>query len=476
MKLNSISFPSIILVAGLLGVVACKVPNLSVAAENKTLPAYYGSAKDSTNMAAFSWREYFTDPLLTALIDTALMNNQELSIALQEIEVSRYETMARSGEYLPFGNIGFATGVTKSGRYTWDGVSEEDLKAKTEKFPRFIGDQSLAGLFSWELDVWNKLHHAKNAAFRRYLASIEGRNFVVTNMVAEIANAYYELIILDNQLKIVQQNYDLQQNALDMIKVQKESARVNELAVKRFEAQLISTQNLRYEIQQMIVETENRINFLLGRYPQPIRRQNIDLNALSLPPIVEGIPAQMLANRPDVRAAEQQLEASKLDVKAARANFYPQLSLSANVGLQAFNPLYLINPKSIALDLVGDAVGPIINRKAIRASYYSASAKQLQSVFKYQQTLLSAYLEVVTQLASSQNYSSSFELKAKQVDVLNNSVNISESLFKSARADYTEVLFTEREALEAKMELTEIKKKQVNAIVDLYRSLGGGWR
>ncbi len=464
------------LVLVILGVAGCKIPNLPLASENKIVPAYYNAAHDSTNVADVNWRSYFTDPVLVALIDTALQRNQELHIVLREIEISRNEIMARKGEYIPFGSLGYTSGAERSGNYTWDGISEEDLKNRPDKLPMFIGDQSLLGMFSWELDVWKKLHNAKDAAVRRYLASVEGKNFVVTNLVAEIANAYYELIVLDNQLLIVQQNIELQKNALEMVKVQKQAARVNELAVNRFEAQLISTQNLRYDIQQMIVETENRINFLLGRYPQPIQRPTQDLRTLTLPPLAEGIPAQLLANRPDVRQAEQLLEAGKLDVNVARANFYPRFTLRADVGFQAFNPLYLINPKSLAVHVLGDAMAPIINRNAIRATYYNATAKQVQSVFMYQQTLLNAYLEVVNQLASNQNYSQSFDVKAKQVDILSRSIDISESLFKSARADYTEVLLTQREALEAKMELTEIKKKQIKAAINTYKALGGGWR
>lgn len=476
MESNSISIKYILLVVGCMGLANCKIANLPLKSETKNLPAHYHAVQDSANSAAVNWRNYFTDPNLIALIDTALLNNQELNIALREIEISGKEIMARRGEYLPFGDLSFGTGLERSGRYTWNGVSEEDLKTRPDKYPAFVGDQSLLGVFSWELDVWNKLHNAKDAAVRRYLASIEGRNFLVTNMVAEIANAYYELIVLDNQLEIVKQNLQIQRNALEMVKVQKQAARVNELAVNRFEAQLISTQNLQYEIQQMIVEAENKINFLTGRYPRPIQRNTQDLRTVDLLPLNEGIPAQLLVNRPDVRQAEQQLEASKLDVKVARANFYPNFTLRAGIGLQAFNPIYLLNPKSIAFNMLGDIAAPLINRNAIKATYYNASARQVQSVYSYEQTLLNAYIEVVNQLSGVQNYSQSFETKAKQVDILSRSVDISESLFKSARADYTEVLLTQREALEAKMELTEIKKKQLNAKINVYKALGGGWR
>jgi len=476
MERNSKLIRYFLLVLPVFGITSCKIAELPVKSEDKSLPADFGMAGDSISTASVNWRTYFKDPYLVELIDTALRSNQELNMVLREIEISRNEIMARRGEYLPFGDIAFGTGVERSGRYTWNGVSEEDLKSRPDKFPGYVGDQALLGVFSWELDVWKKLHNARDAAVRRYLSGIEGKNFVVTNLVAEIANAYYELLVLDNQLGIVQQNIDLQQNALELVRVQKQSARVNELAVNRFEAQLINTRNLRYELQQIIVETENRINFLAGRYPQPVRRSKLDLNAIQLPALSTGVPAQLLANRADIRQAEQQLEANKLDIKVARANFYPGFTLRAGIGFQAFNPVYLINPKSIAFNVLGDMAAPLINRNAIKATYYNASERQIQSVYSYQQTLLNAFLEVMNQLSGQQNYTQSFDVKSKQVDILNRSVGISENLFNSARADYTEVLLTQREALEARMELAEIRKKQLNATINLYKALGGGWQ
>lgn len=455
---------------------SCKVENLPTRTANKALPTAYRASTDSTNIAKLGWRHYFNDNNLVELIDTALKNNQELNITLREIEIGRNEIMARMGEYRPFGTLGVGTGVEKSGRYTWNGVSEEDLKTRTEKLPHFVGDQSLLATFSWEIDIWKKLHNAKDAAIKRYLASVEGKNFIITNLIAEIANSYYELIVLDNQLDIVQKNIAIQQDALEMVKAQKQAARVNQLAVNRFEAQLMNTQNLRYDIQQQITETENRINFLMARYPQPIKRNASNLDSIQSIPLSEGIPSQILQNRPDILQAERQLEAAQLDIQVAKANFYPNVTLRAGLGFQSFNPIYLINPKSIAVNLLGDMVAPLINKNAIRANYYNANEKQIQAVIRYEQAILNAYLEVVNQLSGNKNYRESFEIKSKQVDVLNNSVDISNSLFKSAKADYTEVLLTQREALEAKMELIEIKRKQLNAQVNIYKALGGGWK
>nr|WP_299419190.1 efflux transporter outer membrane subunit [uncultured Emticicia sp.] len=460
----------------IIGLNSCKVENLPIKVVTNTLPEKYQPKGDSTKTENIPWRNYFSDSKLADLIDEALKNNQELNMMLREIEISRNEIMARKGEYQPFGFLSAGLGGEKSGRYTLNGLGEEDLKTRTDKVPHFLGDQMAMANFSWEIDVWKKLHNAKDAAAKRYLSGIEGRNFVITNLIAEIANSYYELIVLDNQLETVQQNIAIQKDALEMVKVQKEAARVNQLAVNRFMAQVLNTENLKYEIQQQIIVTENRINFLAARYPQPIKRNSTNLNNIQFLKISSGIPSQLLSNRPDIRQAEQELEASKLDIAVARASFYPNITLRAGIGFQAFNPIYLINPKSIAINLLGDLVAPLINKNAIRANYYNANERQVQAVYKYEQVVLNAHLEVMNQLSGNKNYADSYLTKSNQVEILSNSIQISNSLFKTARADYTEVLLTQREALEAKMDLMEIKKKQLNAEVNIYKALGGGWK
>jgi multidrug efflux system outer membrane protein len=460
----------------IIGLNSCKVENLPIKAVTSSLPEKFQLNGDSTKTENILWRNYFSDSKLADLIDEALKNNQELNMMLREIEISRNEIMARKGEYQPFGFLSAGLGGEKSGRYTLNGLGEEDLKTRTDKVPHFLGDQMAMANFSWEIDVWKKLHNAKDAAAKRYLSGIEGRNFVITNLIAEIANSYYELVVLDNQLETVQQNIAIQKDALEMVKLQKEAARVNQLAVNRFMAQVLNTENLKYEIQQQIIVTENRINFLVARNPQPVRRNSANLNNIQFLKISAGIPSQLLSNRPDIRQAEQELEAAKLDIAVARASFYPNITLRAGIGFQAFNPIYLINPKSIAINLLGDLVAPLINKNAIKANYYNANERQIQAVFKYEQVVLNAHLEVMNQLSGNKNYAESYATKSNQVEILSNSIEISNSLFKSARADYTEVLLTQREALEAKMELLEIKKKQLNAEVNIYKALGGGWK
>lgn len=444
--------------------------------ENKSVPASFNNSKDTTNVAKIKWKDYFNDQNLTSLIDTALKNNQELNIILQEIEISKNEVKGRKGEYLPFLGLRGGAGTEKQGRYTRNGAVEKNIEIKPgTEFPEPLPDYMFGAYASWELDVWEKLRNATKSAVTRYLSSIEGRNFMITNLIAEISGSYYELMALDNQLEIVKRNIEIQSNALQTIKQEKDAAKVTQLAVNRFEAQLLNTQNLQYDIKQKITETENTLNFLIGRFPQPIQRNFLAFNNIVLDSVYAGIPSQLLENRTDIRQAELELRAAKLDIKVAKANFYPSFRITAGAGLQAFNPVYFIKPESMLFSLAGDLVVPLINRNAIKAGYYNANARQIQAVYNYERTILNAHIEVINQLSRINNFAKSYDTKSKEVDLLAQSVTISNQLFKSARADYMEVLLTQREALESKIDLIEIKLKQMNAKVNIYKALGGGW-
>ena len=457
---------------------SCKVPSVVQRTENSMVPEAFNDSRDSSNIAATPWRKIFTDQNLVNLIDTALQRNQELNITLQEIEIAKNDILSRQGALRPMVSAKLGLGVDKVGRYTSQGAGDASTEiAPGKEVPDPLTDIAGAVYANWEVDIWKKLRNAKKAAISRYLSTIEGKNFVVTNLVGEIANSYFELLALDNQLEIVQQTIGLQKNALDIVKIQKEAARTTELAVQKFEAEVMKSQSMEFNIRQQIKETENHINFLLARYPQEIPRNKS--NFLNLVPsgINSGIPSQLLANRPDIRQAELDLSAAKLDVKVARAEFYPSLDISAALGLQAFKPSYLVKfPESMLYSLAGDLAGPLLNRNAIKAEFYNANSRQLQAMYNYERSILNAYLEVSTQLSKIDNLKKSYDLKSRQVEALTKSIDLSNDLFKSARADYFEVLMTQRDALESKLELIETKKEQLNAVVNIYRDLGGGWK
>lgn len=465
---------------------SCAIPVLVQKKENKSVPTVYSGAQDSTNTVAMQdstnsaklkWKEFFSDPYLNTLIDSALKNNQEWNIMQQEIGIAKNEVLDRKGAYLPFVNVGGLAGIDRVGRYTSQGASDAaDDITPGEKVPENLGNFAFGISTTWEIDIWRKLRNARDAASARYLATVEGQNFMVTQLVTEIAGSYYELMALDNMLEILDQTIEIQQNALKIVQQQKIAARVTELAVRRFEAEVLKNQSRRYYILQEIVELSNQINFLVGRYPQTIQRNSQGFSSWTPDSIYVGVPSQLLENRPDIKKSEYELAATKLDIKVAKADFYPSLKISASLGMQVFNPKFFIDPASIIYSVLGELVGPIINRNAIKAAYLSANSRQIKAVYNYERTILNAFVEVANQVSMVDNLTKSYDLKSQQVQALTESITISSNLFKSAKADYMEVLLTQRDALEARMELTETKMHQMHASLNLYKALGGGWR
>jgi NodT family efflux transporter outer membrane factor (OMF) lipoprotein len=440
----------------------------------RDLPAAFPSAAAGAEdgVGQKDWRDFFQSPELQQLIELALENNQELNVRLQEIIIAQAEVGARRGEYLPRLSAGVNVGVEKVGEETSAGASD-----RANGLPQNLGNFQFGLLASWEVDVWGRLRNAAQAADYRALASVEAKNFMVTQLVAEIARSYYELIALDNQLEVLRHNIQIQTDALEVVRQEKQAARVTELAVQRFEAELLENKSRISELEQQRVLVENRINFLVGRYPQPVARNARQLED-PLPEVLQtGLPSKLLENRPDVRAAELQLEAAKMDVISTRKRFFPALSIEAGVGYRAFNALHLLyTPESLIYNLAGNLVAPLLNRAAIEADYRSANARQIQAVFDYERTLLQAFTDVSNQLATFNNLRQSYELRARQVEILRQSVEVSTVLFQAARADYVEVLLTRRDSLDAQLELIETKLRLLQAMVGLYQALGGGWR
>ncbi len=470
--------PHIAIIA-ILGIFSCKP--VEVLRTDSLLPmpdAFASATADTANSAALNWREYFNDPYLEGLIDTALANNLDLKMAVQRIEASKAGILAANGALLPTVEAAGTTSLRKFGRYTMDGagnITTEMIDGKLIPINLpdfFVGLQS-----SWEIDAWGKLKNRRQAAANRFLASVEGRNFVQTSLVAEIAAAYYDLLSLDASLRIVDENIGIQQNALELVRVQKEAGMANELAVEQFEAQLLGLRGQRIEMEQLIVENESVINYLCGRYPQPVQRSSLDFLKMSPPSLVAGVPAQLLRNRPDIRAAELELAASKADLNAARALFYPTVEINGLLGMQAFRPdLLVTKPASLAYGLLGGLAAPLINKRAIQAEFNAADAYQLEALYAYQRAILGGYVEVHNGLAGLRNLQRSLDLKRSEAEVFTRSISTSNDLFRTSRATYLEVLFAQQNALSTRLELVEMKQRELMLGVGVYRALGGGWR
>lgn len=454
----------------------CGIPCLRGAAPGPSLRGDFNGVTTAGNSARTGVDEFFGDETLTELIVEGLAGNQELRIRNEEIQIARNEILAARGAYLPFVSLNARSGFERTSKFTPLGAAEDQLTYPGGgEFPDPLTNTRVTADLFWDLDIWGGMRAARDAAMQRYVEAIERRNYFVTQLVAEIAENYYDLAALDRRLTYLDQTIAIQKRSLEVAEAQKAAARGTELGVQRFLAEVRRNESEKFIVAQRILEVENRINFLVGRYPQPVARASWDFIALDANQLQVGVPADLLLNRRDIRAAERELAAAGLDVYTARTRFFPRLALTAGVGFEAFSPRYLFDPGAFVANAAGELVAPLINKAAIQADYMSANARQLQALYDYQRTVLNAYVEVVNSMNRVENYRKSVELKMAQVEALDRSVGVASELFQGARAEFADVLFSQRDLLEARMDLIETKQEQLSAIVDAYRALGGGF-
>ncbi len=482
MRTSKIVHPYTFIIVLLFTIAGCKNYKAITLKANTKLPDTYAGDSDTTGIVSLPIKQFFADPYLVKLVDTALAANPDIQMAMQRIEVAAANLKYSKSWLAPTVEFNATAGLERFGDYTLNGVGNYD----TNLSPNIRGNQRIptrptpdyfVGLrSSWEADIWGKLANQKRGAYNRFLASRAGYKLVVTSLTAEIAMLYYDLLALDYEQDVIERNIVLQQNALELIEIQKMGGRATELAVQQFVAQLKRTQGLKYAIDQQITEAENQLNYLMGGYGKKIDRDT-SINTLKLPGLLKaGVPAQLLLNRPDIKEAELQLAAMNADIKAARAAFMPSLNITAYGGYNAFNAAVLFNPASIAFGLVGGLTAPIFNRARIKADYERTVAEGKQAVFNYQKTILNGYQEVMNGLKGIDNYNNYYQLKLQEVAALKNAVSVSNDLFLVGRATYLEVITAQRNVLDAELELANTRKFIFLNAIGLYRSVGGGWQ
>ncbi|TDE16815.1 efflux transporter outer membrane subunit [Dyadobacter psychrotolerans] len=443
-------------------------------------PVTFEGQSDSIGIGSMKWSSFFTDKNLVALIDTALQNNLDLKMAVQRIEMSRSNVLISQGLLLPSVGAEVSGGGRKFGDYTMDGVGNYDTNFSgnidaNRKIPGpFLPDYFVGFRSSWEVDIWGKLKTQRRAAYTRFLATEKAKQAITTSLVAQVASMYYELMNLDSERSIIHKNIGLQQTAVETVKIQKEGGRANELAVQQFQAQLLNTKSLEIEIDQKIIETENQLNMLLGRFPQRIMRSTA-IEQKFPQQIQAGIPSQILRRRPDVQQAELEMLANYSDQQAARLAFLPSLNITAMLGFNAFKSNLLFNPGSIAYNALGGLAAPLLNRKALKAGQKRTEAASIEALYAYNKSILTGFQEVSTNLKKIENTKKIAGFKREEVAVLQQAVTTSRDLFVTGYASYLEIILAQRSVLEAELTLTGVQKEQYLALIELYRSVGGGW-
>ncbi len=471
----------IIVSAALFGLVACKSSDLSTRLPNQKLPGRYLAGGDSTNVLLKPWRQVFYDTSLVLLIDSALAKNYDLRMALQKVEMTRAGVQFTKGIRLPEVSVGAAAGLRKFGSYTMDGVGNYDTKFspnlnKKQQIPDPLPDYYVGVQSSWEIDLWGRLKNKKKAAAARFMASQHGKDLIVTGLIAEVAGTYFEMLALNKEVQILDDNIALQQAAFELVAAQKQSAMANELAVELVQAQLLNSKATLAEVKQQLLESESRLSFLCGAYPSVFLRDTT-LRAHMNTVMSGGVPSALLQNRPDIRQAEAELAAGNADVSAARAAFYPSLTINAGIGQQSFNALLLAEaPASLAYQVFGGLTAPLLNRRKLKADLMLVRAEQKQAFIQYEKTVVNGFREVYNALNNIRTTKEMLDWKTEEVSLLKKSVVTSTELFRAGRATYLEVITAQKNALQSQLELTRYARRQNTALIDLYRSLGGGWK
>lgn len=460
---------------------ACITPGNTVVQKPLKLPDTYNGSTDSSTIAVLSWKQFFEDEVLKGLIDTALSNNLDLQNTLQQIVIARANLLQAKGMMLPSLD-GFVSGAAdKYGKYTMTGVGNFDtnlsqnIEEKQKVGTRPTQDYFIGLKSSWEIDLWGKLKSRKKAAVAKLLATEKGRQWVTTQLVVEVASYYYELLALDNRLEVIRRNIELQERGVEIVEAQKEGGRATSLAVQQFTAQLLQTKSLELETELDIIRLENELNVLLGRFPSGIPR-GVSIRLQSVPEVVEaGIPADLIRRRPDILESELLLEASSANSVAARKAFFPSLTLTPYVAFNAFKLPLLFANGSLAYGILGGLTQPIFNRYQLKSDFAVANAEQVIAFNNYQKNILTGYQEVLSSLKSIEQYKKIIAVNQQEAEILSEAVSTSNDLYLSGYANYLEVITAQKGVLDAELHRTQSQKQLLLSLLDLYRSLGGGW-
>lgn len=454
------------LVAALVAMTAsCKVTKPYQRPEQVADNALYRDVNttDSTTIANMPWQQLFTDTDLQALIQEGISNNLDLKIAVARIKSASANLQQSKLAFLP--TLDATASATKK-------------KLSVTQGAGFLATTSyeLSLSSSWEADIWGKLRSTKKAYLSAFLQSEAYRRAVLTQLIADIATNYYALLAYDAQLAITEKTVTNRIADVEAMKVLKESDVVTGAAVVQSAANRYSAEVTIPDLKQNIRETENAICILLGRAPAPITRTSLDAQALNTD-LHTGVPAQLLANRPDVQQAEYQLRYYFELTNVARTYFYPSLSITATGGLSNTSVSKLFDASSFFGSIVGSLTQPIFNQGLNKQRLKVAEANQEESLATFRQTLLTAGQEVSNALFKYQAAIDKAKIRSEQINYLQKSVDFTKELLKyTSSTNYTDVLTSEQSLLAAQLNSVSDKLQQLQAVVSLYRSLGGGWK
>lgn len=422
--------------------------------------AYRGveiSTEEASDLAEVAWWRLFGDPVLDALIESALEENRDLLIATARIEEARARFR-----------------VTHADRLPQVGLTAEALREKE------VGDGpestfNVSAVISWEADLWGRLRRADEAARARALMSVETRRGVVLSLVADVSRAYFELRNLDRRMAITLGTVATRRDALEIAQLRFEGGLTSQLEVRQAETELAGAEFLVPRLYQQQVEKENELCLLLGRSPGDVDR-GVELEGLAVPPRVPvGLPSELLRRRPDIRASEQQLIAANAEVGIATAGLYPQLSLSGFGGTESNELDQLVSSGSGIWELVANLTAPLWQGGRLRADVEASKARFDQAALEYDHTILQAFREVADALSAVETARDGLAAQQRLELASRQYLELASLQYNNGVVAYLDVLDAQRQLFSSELELSNATRDRLLAVVQLYRALGGGW-
>ncbi|NHA03446.1 efflux transporter outer membrane subunit [Mucilaginibacter sp. HC2] len=450
---------------------ACKVSK-DVKTPQPELPAAFRNApaSDSASIARMPWKSFFQDQFLQQLIDSTLSRNYDMQIAMKNLEQSRLVLKQSKWNNVPQIGLNVTANTTNPSNNSLNGLTLGQFLGTNH-----LEDYSANLSLSWEADIWGKIRNTNRIALVSYLQTQEAQKTLQTALIASVSQGYFNLLMLDAQLSIARRNLSLNDSTLNIVKLQYDAGQVSLLGVQQAEAQRQVSAELVPQLEQAIAIQENALNMLAGHLPARIQRNSL-LDEVSLPAMLSaGIPSEMVSRRPDVKSRELDLTIANSRVGISKAQMYPALRITASGGVNAIRASDWFNIPGSLFGIVGGSVlQPLLQRKELSTQYQIAKVEREKTVLFFRQTVLKAVGEVSDALISIEKLKNREAVAVARVKTLQQATANANALFKNGMANYLEVITAQSNALQSELELATVKRQELNAISDLYRSLGGG--
>jgi NodT family efflux transporter outer membrane factor (OMF) lipoprotein len=438
------------------------------------LPEHFNGqtqAPSDSSIASVEWKQFFQDPVLLQLIDSTLKGNYDLQLALKNIESAQSYVKQAKAAWLPSIGLEATANTSRPSKNSLNGISLGSFLGTNH-----IEDYTLAANLSWEIDVWGKIKRQKEAALADYLRSYEGARAVQTELVANVANSYYNLLMLDEQLQIARRNVSLSDSIVQMMRLQKTAGDVTELAVQQALSQQQTAALLVPQLEQGIAIQENALQILAGKLPGTVTR-SANLEEIRLwDSLSTGVPAELISKRPDVRSAEMELVAANAQVGVAQASMYPALTLTGTGGLNSYKAARWFDINSLFGTVAGGITQPVFQRRQLKTQLEVARIQREEAAIRFRKQALNAIGEVSNALVKLDKLQSQRQIANSQVQTLDTAISQARLLFRSGLANYLEVITAQGNSLQAQLTRVDVVRQQLSAGVELYRSLGGGWK